>query len=112
MDGVPNPQGGMKTQFPGFVTRLTHVLSSAFLLLAANPALAQGSRFAYQGRLTEAANPANGTFEMQFKLFDPPNVGTGIRPDTERTGHGRKGPDQPSQRGQPTRAILPLEVWP
>ena len=33
---------------------------------------AQTSAFNYQGRLTEASNPANGPFQMQFKLFDSP----------------------------------------
>ena len=38
---------------------------------------AQESKLAYQGRLTEAGTPATGTFEMQFQLFDSPEVGTG-----------------------------------
>lgn len=39
--------------------------------------LAQTSGFTYQGKLTDAGNPANGTYDMQFKLFDTPTVGTG-----------------------------------
>ncbi len=38
---------------------------------------AQESKLAYQGRLTEAGTPATGTFEMQFQLFDSPEIGTG-----------------------------------
>ncbi|MFN0130175.1 MAG: hypothetical protein ACKV19_26210 [Verrucomicrobiales bacterium] len=34
---------------------------------------------AYQGRLTEEGAPANGSYEMQFKLFDTPDVGTGTQ---------------------------------
>ncbi len=34
------------------------------------PLNAQTTAFNYQGRLTEAGNPANGAFQMQFKLFD------------------------------------------
>jgi len=47
-----------------------------FLLLAARP-LAQSIPLSYQGRLTEAGNPATGTYQMQFRLFDTPDVGTG-----------------------------------
>ncbi len=38
---------------------------------------AQTTAFTYQGRLTDAGNPANGNYDMQFKLFDTPTVGTG-----------------------------------
>jgi hypothetical protein len=31
---------------------------------------AQTTAFTYQGKLTEAGNPANGTYDLQFKLFD------------------------------------------
>lgn len=31
---------------------------------------AQTTAFNYQGRLTDVGNPANGAFQMQFKLFD------------------------------------------
>ena len=37
---------------------------------AVNPALAQGTAFTYQGRLNDAAGPANGNYDMQFKLYD------------------------------------------
>jgi len=39
------------------------------LFLTAN-VWAQTSVFLYQGRLNDNNNPANGTYEMQFKLFD------------------------------------------
>jgi hypothetical protein len=32
--------------------------------------LAQGTTFTYQGKLTDAGNPANGNYDLQFKLFD------------------------------------------
>lgn len=37
------------------------------------------SIFAYQGVLTEAGEPRTGTFEMEFRLFDTPDVGTGTQ---------------------------------
>jgi hypothetical protein len=40
------------------------------LLFFLTAAKAQTSTFNYQGRLTEAGNPANGAYQMQFKLFD------------------------------------------
>jgi hypothetical protein len=35
--------------------------------------------FTYQGKLTDAGNPANGNYELEFKLYDEPNVGTGTQ---------------------------------
>jgi hypothetical protein len=32
--------------------------------------VAQTTAFTYQGRLTDAGNPANGNYDLQFKLFD------------------------------------------
>ncbi len=61
-----------------------HVFLCLTLLFALWPlpgavAFAQDARFAYHGRLTEAGNPATGTFEMEFKLFDTPDLGTGTQ---------------------------------
>jgi hypothetical protein len=41
--------------------------------------LAQGAAFTYQGRLTDSVMPANGNYDMQFKLFDTQTVGTGTQ---------------------------------
>jgi hypothetical protein len=46
------------------------------LFLAAAPAAAQTSSLAYQGRLADGAFPANGTYDMQFALYDAA-TGTG-----------------------------------
>lgn len=46
------------------------------LVLVAFDAIGQTNRFAYQGRLTDGAFAANGTYEMQFKLFDVAALGT------------------------------------
>ncbi|HUR99437.1 MAG TPA: hypothetical protein VMZ26_15335 [Pyrinomonadaceae bacterium] len=40
------------------------------LVLLCLPAPGQTTAFNYQGRLTDGGNPANGSFQMQFKLFD------------------------------------------
>ena len=39
------------------------------LLAPAAPALAQGTAFTYQGRLTTAGVPAEGPYEMRFTLY-------------------------------------------
>jgi hypothetical protein len=53
-----------------------------FLLLiicAAGAVRAQTTPFTYQGKLNDGANPANGNYDIQFKLFDTPTVGTGVQ---------------------------------
>ena len=50
------------------------LLTVALALTAA--ARAQTTAFNYQGKLTDAGSAANGTFQMQFKLFDAAAGGT------------------------------------
>src|SRR5262245_3763266 len=40
---------------------------------------AQTTAFTYQGKLVDSGNPANGSYDMQFKLFDTVTVGTGTQ---------------------------------
>jgi len=49
---------------------------SLILLLTAPAALAQGSAFTYQGRLTDGGTPPTGTYELEFKLYDAATGGT------------------------------------
>ena len=44
--------------------------------LAAANAFAQTSAFSYQGRLIDGGTPANGTYEIQFTLWDSIAAGT------------------------------------
>ncbi len=46
------------------------------LLFGALTAAAQTSAFTYQGRLTDAGAPANGSYDLQFALFDAVSGGT------------------------------------
>lgn len=48
------------------------------LLLSGRAMLAQTTAFSYQGKLTDAGQLANATFDMQFKLFDAAINGTQI----------------------------------
>lgn len=43
-----------------------------------NDAVGQGTAFTYQGRLNQAASPANGTFDFAFSLFDTNDSGNQI----------------------------------
>ncbi len=47
-------------------------------LVSVNAVSGQTTPFTYQGKLTDGANPANGNYDMQFKLFDTASVGTGV----------------------------------
>ena len=55
------------------------------LLFASRAVSAQDTAFTYQGRLTDNGNPGNGTYEMQFKLYDTATVGTGTQQGTTIT---------------------------
>ena len=55
------------------------VLSILTLALSANVVFAQGdTEFTYQGRLTDAGAPANGTFNVDFRLWDDPVAGNQV----------------------------------
>ena len=49
------------------------------LLCGASVGWAQPTAFTYQGKLTDAGNPANGNYDLQYQLFDTPTVGTGAQ---------------------------------
>jgi hypothetical protein len=51
----------------------------ALLLFCVEGAAAQSTAFLYQGKLADNGNPANGNYELQFKLFDTSSVGTGTQ---------------------------------
>src|SRR5262249_3495483 len=58
--------------------RITSIIIFAiFLISAATTAMAQTSTFTYQGRFTDGGTAANGTYDMQFKLFDGSDVQIG-----------------------------------
>ncbi len=46
------------------------VLALITLNLQLSTAFAQGTAFAYQGRLNDGANPANGSYDLTFTLYD------------------------------------------
>lgn len=54
-----------------------YLLMALWLGLSAVAAQAQVTAISYQGKLTDAGNPANGSFDMLFDLYDSPTVGTG-----------------------------------
>lgn len=56
---------------------VTSILLAA-LSAAPSAAFAQGSAFTYQGRLTDAAGPVNGTYDFRFTLSDAVTGGTQV----------------------------------
>ena len=55
---------------------LFRISSTAFLFLfVLNPVHAQTTAFSYQGTLNVSGNPANGAYDLQFKLFDALEAG-------------------------------------
>ncbi len=61
------------------------LLSLSLWALTACPAFAQSAAFSYRGHLTAAGSPVNGPHDMQFKLFDTANAGTGTRQGDTKT---------------------------
>ena len=51
---------------------------SLFVFAVAVVASAQNPAFSYQGRLTDGPGPANGTYNMQFSLFDSLAAGSQV----------------------------------
>src|SRR5215204_5677654 len=49
---------------------LIGILAAIFISLTTNAISAQTTVFNYQGKLSDSGAAANGTFQMQFKLFD------------------------------------------
>lgn len=49
------------------------------LMSTTSVVFAQMSAFTYQGKLTDSGTPANGAYDMQFRLFDNPNAGQGVQ---------------------------------
>src|SRR5689334_3311846 len=71
--------------------KLRWLFVSGLLMLNAQTTLAQTTAFTYQGKLTDAGNPATGTYDLQFRLFDAliggNQIGTTlIREDVSVTG--------------------------
>lgn len=46
------------------------MISMILVFVAVNTAVSQTTAFNYQGKLNDGANPANGNYQMQFRLFD------------------------------------------
>jgi len=62
------------------------ILLVALLVLFSGAAFAQGNAFSFQGKLNDGTNPANGRYDLEFKLFDAITGGTQIGPTVARPG--------------------------
>jgi hypothetical protein len=81
--------GNMKRD--GYFRFAQLALLALMLSLSAGAARAQTTSFTYQGSLNDGGNPANGTYDLQFKLFDALSGGaqqgsTIVRDDVQVTG--------------------------
>ena len=73
----------MKTSIISSAARLRRLLSAgAFALGLAATALAQGTAFTWQGRLSDAGQPANGLYDLSFVLYDAGSGGTALGTNT------------------------------
>jgi hypothetical protein len=63
--------------FKTFIS-LKIIMVLIFVCSAASADLAQTTAFNYQGRLTDAGSPANGSYQLQFKLYDAASGGMQI----------------------------------
>ncbi|HEX3083266.1 MAG TPA: hypothetical protein VHP99_01985, partial [Pyrinomonadaceae bacterium] len=59
--------------------RLKLLAAIIWCLMGSTAAFAQSSAFTYQGKLSDSGAPANGTYDIQFKLFDTATVGAGTQ---------------------------------
>jgi hypothetical protein len=66
-------------------SRKCFLLIALLLMSATSVVLAQTAEFTYQGKLSDSGNPANGNYDLQFKLYDALTGGTLIGGRT-RTG--------------------------
>lgn len=57
---------------------LARLLASALWVGGWQVVQAQGTAFTYQGRLTDAGNPANGNFDLTFSIHDDPSAGNQV----------------------------------
>jgi hypothetical protein len=60
------------------------ILLFALLILFPAAIWAQGNAFSFQGKLNDGTNPANGRYDLEFKLFDAVTGGTQIGPTVLR----------------------------
>jgi hypothetical protein len=74
-----NPASLLKSAIALILSRSAWRLAVTLLglLFAAGAVPAQTTTFTYQGRFNDGGTAANGTYDMQFKLFDNATVGSG-----------------------------------
>jgi len=60
------------------VTKMLTTVAVLACLAGADSASAQGTSFSYQGRLDEGGNPAQGTYDLRFSIFDAADGGSQV----------------------------------
>src|SRR5690348_10476656 len=69
------------TRIKNFMTLIKSIQIAVIAAVLTSPfafrtATAQSTAFTYQGRLNDGTNPANGTYDLQFGIFDSLSGGT------------------------------------
>jgi trimeric autotransporter adhesin len=67
-----NPEKTMKSKIQNTLPAALVLMLVTVLNLQLSTAFAQGTAFTYQGRLNDNGSPANGTYDLRFKLFGDP----------------------------------------
>lgn len=67
--------------------KLIGLPATVLLFLFIVAASAQTTAFNFQGRLNDGSNPANGRYDLQFRLYDAITGGTRIGPVANRADH-------------------------
>ncbi|PYS59102.1 MAG: hypothetical protein DMF74_22120, partial [Acidobacteria bacterium] len=68
-----------KTMSNNYALNRRLLIVCVLLLLMVSPTYGQTTVFTYQGRLSDGGAPANGAYDLQFKLFDTASTGAGTQ---------------------------------
>src|ERR1044071_3874731 len=66
---MKNPRG-VRTMKAPVTSCMKSIIAALILCGSSYSASAQTTAFTYQGKLSDAGNPANGNYDFEFKLFD------------------------------------------
>jgi len=70
----------LRMRFPSAIKSFLYAILFFWFALLWTPAAQVGSLFSYQGQLSSGNGPANGSYDLQFELYDSPTNGTRVGP--------------------------------
>jgi hypothetical protein len=101
---MESPSGGDTLLYPFSTHQVLRcfltitLLIAPILLIPSVAAFGQGTTFSFQGKLNDGGNPANGTYDFEFKLFDLAIGGT------------QQGPTAPLEDVQVTNGTFTVQL--